>query len=132
MTLAMQDHIHIDTVSPPVDEYTVYKEGYSADLDTPFIPERAVSGKLHAHRLFEGSSVKQFIAHSMRLRLVLAEKLVIFALAAQPVYYVPNYHDDDDLPSYIVPCYLVVEKSMVLDPTAEHWVVAIRMVDDTL
>lgn len=134
MALALQDHIHLDTVTEPVVEYTVYLDGYDTSLQTPFIAQRSITGKVHAHRLFVAGAIKQFVAHVLRIKAVMAEKIVLQGLAGKAVYYVPNYHDDNDLASYIVSCYVTVDPQAVvpLNSVGSHWIVGIRITDDTI
>lgn len=134
MAAEIQDHIHLSTSTPPSTEYKVYLEGYDPSERTPLVLERAVTGKLHAHRLFSSGSVKHLVEHTLRLKLTLAEKETIMSLAGRHVYYVPNYHDDADLSSYIVPCVLTTKPQGVRAVNAEgsHWIVVVTLVDDSL
>ena len=132
MTLGMQDHCHLYTGTASDTTYPVYHDGYVPNLDTPLMIERAITGKAHAHRLFVAGEIKQFVAHTMRLKLLLAEKETIVALAGKQVYYIPNYHDDDDLPSYIVPCYLRVDGQQALNSVGSHWIVQVTFADNTI
>lgn len=144
MAAEFHDHIHLDTSNPPAATYVVTHGTLDATPMVPVVVDRALTGKLHTHRLVddEGDPV-QFNGDRMRLKLTWAEMVTVRSLAARTAYYVPHYHDDDEdgegsleewgESEYVVRCLLVLRPGAItnLDPKAGFWLVNIELVDDS-
>ena len=134
MTLAIQDHIYLDTTNPPTATYPVVAEG---GLDwTPLVSvvtERSLTGKLHIHRLVDGSdNPVSFRSDRLRLIATLAQMLTLRGMSGKTVRYVPNYHDPDDLATYTHECVLVIPEGSIsnIDPMCTYWFINVQLVDD--
>jgi len=143
MAAQMHDHIHLDTADPPVATYAAEFGSLDATPGVAMITERALTGKLHIHRLLTGGGdVVQFVADTMRLRATNAERITLQGLAGKTVYYTAHYHDDDEdgagslkawAASVHVKRMLVVFRPGSItnrDPKADYWFITIELVDD--
>jgi len=144
MAVAMHDHIHLDTADPPVETYAVEHGSLDATPGVAVVMERAVTGKLHIHRLESGGNIVQFLADRLQLRATRAEKDTLIALAGKTVYYAPHYHDDDEdgagslkawsaASVYVKRAVAMFQPGSIVnrDPLAEFWFVAIALTDDS-
>ena len=140
MAVEMHDHIHLDTDNPPADEYKVAHGTLDHTPNVPVELERALTGKLHVHRLVDGDGDPvQFQSDKLRMKLTYAEMVAVTGMAGKMVYYAFNYHDDDEESgaldvwpdsSYVVRSLLLVRQVTNLDPRAAYWYVTIELVDD--
>ncbi len=134
MTLKMQDHIHLDTVNPPVDEYKALFESYEPN-EMPMVEiERSITGRLHPHRLIDsGGDVVQLNAH--KLDIITAgttTKNTLVRMCGEIAYYVSNWHDDDVISDYVVPCVVQLNGIATLNPIGEYWTVSIEILDNSI
>ena len=133
MAASIQDHIHLDTSTPPTTEYYVkWPEGWDYTPQLEVIYERGLTGKLLVHRLVDDSGDPiQFDEDILTLTITLAEMITLRALAGKAMYYVPNLHDDASLSSYIETCYFDIRPGMALiDPMGSYWSIQIQIHDN--
>lgn len=133
MTLAIQDHIYLDTSNPPTDTYPVAAEGLDWTPMVAVTTERSLTGKLHIHRLVDGGGDPvSFRSDRLRLITTLAQMLTLRGASGKTVYYVPNYHDPDNLAAYTHESILVIPEGAItnIDPMCTYWFVSVRLVDD--
>jgi hypothetical protein len=132
MAAAMQDHIHLDTDNPPTATYPALHETLDGTPMVAMVTERSLTGKLQVHRLLDGADPVQFVNDRMRLRLSLAEMLVVKGLAGKDVYYIPHYHDEAAPAAYVVQAVLVLRPGAItnLDPSAAHWFATVEILDN--
>ena len=143
MAVGIQDHIHLGTDNPPTNIYPVVDGTLDLTPGVQVAFDRGLTGVLHTHRLVDDSgNPVQFCNDKMRLRLTLAEMLVVKELIGKTVYYVPNYHDDvedgDSLDvwpdsDYVVRGVLMVQPGSLTNINAmcTHWLLAVEIVDDS-
>lgn len=105
MTVAKNDHIHLDaiTTNPPTTEYYVQHGTLDLAQEVAEAHERSITGLLHIHRIEDGVTAGkpiQFDADKETIILrgadVIADLATLQALAGQTVYWTRNYHDDDE------------------------------------
>lgn len=145
MAPSVMDHIHLDTDDPPTAEYPVSHGTLDLTPNVVVMTERSLTGKLHTHRLLDGADPQAFCTDRIRLKLTLAEMLVVKALAGKRVYYAANYHDDDEdgagsLKSWAANSVYVIRAVAMLrpgavtniDPKGAFWYVNVEFVDDTI
>jgi len=142
MAVAIQDHIHLGTNNPPTTTYPALHKSLDWTPQVAVAFDRALTGKLHTHRLVSGADPIQFRSDRVRTKLTLAEMLVVKALAGKTLYYVFNYHDDNEdgagslktwpTSDYVVRGVLMLRRGSVtnLYPKAAYWLMNIEIVDD--
>jgi hypothetical protein len=100
MAASANDHIHLDDVNPPVDEYHTALDGFRPAQQVFVTVDSALDGTKHVHRLVnEGVPV----SYDGAAHVVLVDWDGFEALKAihgKTVYFVDNWHDDADLASY--------------------------------
>ena len=144
MAASIQDHIHLGTDNPPT---TTYKAEHGTLDVTPavaVVTERALTGKLHTHRLLDGADPVQFRSDQLQIRATLTEMLALRGLAGKTVYYAPHYHDDDEDGAgslkawsdsdYVFRVVLMFRPGAITNrnPAADLWFVTIEMVSDDI
>ena len=78
----------------PTNEYTVLVENYQ-ELHVPAVEsERSSTGKLHTHRVLDGSDPLVFHDHHMRLYLTKSELTTLVGDLGKTCYYMPHYRDE--------------------------------------
>jgi len=133
MALEIQDHIYLDTSNPPTATYPVAAEGLDWTPLVSVVTERSLTGKLHIHRLVDGSDDPvSFRSDRLRLIATLAQMLVLRGMSGKTVYYVPNYHDPDNLANYTHESVLIIPEGSIanIDPMCTYWFMNVRLVDD--
>ena len=143
MAVGIQDHVHLGTDNPPTTTYRVVHGTLDLTPGVQVAFDRGLTGVLHTHRLVDDSGDPvQFCTDKMRLRLSLSEMLTVKGLIGKTVYYVPNYHDDDEDSgsldvwpdsSYVVRGVLMVQPGSLTNINAmcTDWLLAIEIVDDS-
>jgi hypothetical protein len=134
MALGIQSTCYIDTVNPPVVTYNVLADSWDHTPNVMMANERSVTGKLHVHRIVDGSGDPyQFEEDKVTIMATLAEMAVLRALIGKTVYYVCPYHDPDNLANYVVTTVLVINPGGVanVDPMCTYWRVTCEFLDDS-
>ena len=142
MAASILDHIHLDTSDPPTTTYAAAQDTWNSAPAVAVVHERGVTGVLHTHRLLSGVNPVVFCADTMVLLLSLAQMLVVKALAGKTIYFVSNYHDDDEDGAgslkawsagsvYVKRGVLALSAGSImnLDPMGDWWSVHIEIVD---
>lgn len=148
MALLVADHIHIGLNNPPTTTYFAVQGGLDHSQEVPITYERGITGLLHIHRLEDGITAGkpiQFDADKLTIVLrgtnVMTDLTTLKGLSGQLLYYVPNYHDDDEdgggsllawpNSDYVKRCVLVIQPGSVTntDPMMTMWSVQIELVD---
>ena len=140
MAAEIHDHIHLHTATPPTAQvYPVTHGSWDYTPGYAMYTERSLTGKLQVHRLMDtGLGVPvTFNSDQVRLKLTLAEMLVIRELAGKHVYYVPNYHEDiGGVPqaAYIYTSVFALKQGAIvnIDPSAGFWYVTLSIVDNEI
>lgn len=104
MAATTHDSILLDTdldgSGLPINEYGVMADGL-VDIHAPaVVSERSITGKLHVHRLMDGSTPELFKDYNYILILTRTELANLIADAGRTVYFMPNYRDDTDTATY--------------------------------
>ena len=134
MAYGIQDTCYLDTVDPPVATYNVLHGSWDHTPVVPVVSERSVTGKLHIHRVVDGGGDPYlFEQDTCTIRVSLTEMLTLRALSGNAVYYIPNYHDPDDLPSSVITGYLIIKDGGIvnIDPCGTYWNVSFEILDDS-
>lgn len=145
MSVSIHDHIHLDTADPPVASYKAEHGSLDITPVVAVVSERALTGKLHVHRLLDGAEPVQFRSDTLQIRATLAEMLILRALAGKRVYYAPHYHDDNEdgagsLKAWAASSVYVNRIVMMYrpgsftnrNPAADLWFVNLEMISDDI
>lgn len=100
MAASVQDHIHLDDVSPPTDEYGVFRDGFQVQPYAFVATDYALDATVHVHRVLTGGVPELRDDFSHILVVSYAEYLTLRGMIGKTVYFVDNYHDDGDLATY--------------------------------
>ena len=130
MALQMHSHFHLDTVTPPVVEYTASLAGYKPQLPVVTVVEEALNGARHMHVLKDAGTPVEREDYVLRLRVSRAELETIKGLRGSVLYYVDNYHDDAAIAGYVLPVALTgINFDRGLEPQLDHIQITIRLED---
>jgi hypothetical protein len=145
MAASIQNHVHLDTDDPPTATYKAEHGSLDTTPAVAVVTERALTGKLHTHRLLSGAEPVQFRSDALQIRATLAQMLTLRGLAGKRVYYAPHYHDDDENGAgslkawsasslYVNRVVLTYRPGSLVNrnPAADLWLVTIEMVDDNV
>ena len=134
MALEIQDECYIDTVNPPVATYDVVADSWDHTPSVMMAHERSVTGKLHVHRIVDGSGDPyQFEEDKVTILASLSDMSTLRALVGKTVYYVCPYHDPDNLDDYVITTTLVISSGGIVnvDPMCTYWRVNCEFLDDS-
>jgi hypothetical protein len=135
----IQNHIHLQALTAAAEDGVFHVRHGTLD-ETPNIPvimERAVTGKLHVHRLLDNTgALIQFREDRFTLICTQAERDAALALAGQTMYYIPIYHPDNgetaNHTAARIKCVLTIRPGSVtnIDASCQYWTVAIDLAND--
>ena len=104
MAASTYSNIRLDTdltSTLPTNTYKVLWEGDLRLLEPAVHTERSLTGKLHVHKLLDGSDPKVF--DGRRYKMLLTGQAEVSQLAAdlgKVVYFMANYRDEGDVATY--------------------------------
>ena len=85
----------------PTNTYKVLWEGDLRLYEPAVFTERSLTGKLHIHKLLDGTDPKVF--DGRRYKMLLTGQSEVSQLAAdlgKVIYFMPNYRDEGDIATY--------------------------------
>lgn len=140
MTVGIQDHIHIDTVATPVAEYPSLQGSWNNIPRATIAIDYALNGIVHVHRLLDdASAIILYEDTVLEMLCTLAQMLTLRLLVGSTVYFVSNYHDDNEngagslkafpLSDYVVRGAFNIDQNIAIDPPCTYWRMAIRIID---
>ena len=140
MAVAIQDHMHIDTMTTPVAEYAAIQGTWEHAPTAPLAIDYALNGMVHVHRLLDGdSAIIIYENTTIGLLCTWAEMATLRALASSTVYFTSNYHDDDEdgagslkafpLSEYVVRAAMTITSNQAVDAMCTYWRMTLRLTD---
>ena len=117
----------------PDNEYKVLFEG-AEDIFGPAVSvERSITGKLHVHRLMDGSNPVVFDDHHFTLKLTRAELVTLTADVGRTMYFMPHYRDEGA--AWATYRFIVLLESMTgvrgINAMQEHFLATIYLRDNS-
>ena len=139
MAASIRDHIHIDTDNPPTATYAAAEGTWDHTPTAPMALDYAINGTVHVHRLLDDvGAIILYEDTQITVICVLAEMLVLRALASSTVYFVSNYHDDTEgggaldvwpTSDYVVRATLKLGNVTNIDPMGAYWRISFQFAD---
>ncbi len=137
MSASTYSNIRLDTdvtgASLPTNTYKVLWEGDLRLYEPAVFTERALTGKLHIHRLLDGSDPKVF--DGRRYKVLLTGQSEVSQLAAdlgKNIYFMANYRDEGDVATYRSVMYFKSMRDVVaVDPSETYFSCSIELEEST-
>jgi hypothetical protein len=136
MAAEVFDTIRLDadlTGNLPTNEYKVLATGLEDLKEPAVLTERALTGRLHIHRVMDSGDPLVFDGHRYELFLTRAELDLLKADLARTVYFMPNYRDEGA--GWETYREVVFFQSLTgirnIDPEVDYWRAVIELVEST-
>ena len=137
MAASTYSNIRLDTdvtgASLPVNTYKVLWEGDLRLYEPAIHTERSLTGKLHIHKLLDGTDPKVF--NGRRYKVLLTGQAEVSQLAAdlgKVVYFMANYRDEGDVATYrSVMLFKSMRDVVAVDPSETYFSCSIELEEAT-
>lgn len=135
MVASVHDNIRLDTALTgilPTLTWEVNAEGYRDQNYVPIVTRRALTGKLHIHRVMDsGTPINPYLLKDFNYELILtrAEYIALQALIGKILYFMPHYRDEADTDYRSVVVLVSVSEAMPYDPYLTYYRIAIHLQD---
>jgi hypothetical protein len=128
-TILMSDTLDGDL---PDKGYKVLHDGLEEKYEPIMVTERALTGKMHIHRLTDAGSPMLIDGYRYTLILTLAEKIQLASDVGKTVYFMQHYRDDADPGTYRkVMLFRSITEVENFDPMLEYWRATIELEEAT-
>lgn len=116
----------------PVNTYKVLWEGDLRLYEPAVHTERSLTGKLHVHKLLDGTNPKVF--DGRRYKVLLTGQSEVSQLSAdlgKVVYFMANYRDETDLDYRSVMYFKSMRDVVAVDPSETYFYATVELVEAT-